>query len=218
MKTASIHRSVQLIALLAGALTGAPALAAELPRAGGGGFYGGIGMRDSGAEQGITLGDAGRRERFSASVAEIPVEQTTIFGGYRWGSDLALEASLGTDGYRLPGAGGVGLMLPGGTDPLARTWNLDVYGSWAFARNLSLYGRLGYAMADSLPTYSTAIIGNRDGRQREGLNYGVGLRYDLGRSLGLRLEYARVGPTTADNGNMMLPETDQVQFGIQLRF
>ena len=53
---------------------------------------------------------------------------------------------------------------------------------------------------------------------RDGLNYGVGLRYDVNRSLGLRLEYARIGTLAQDVGTTVLPEGDRVQFGLQFRF
>ena len=207
-----------MVVALAGGLAGAMVSATKLARTPAAGFYGGVAMRDNGAEQGVALGDPGHWERFTPTLVEVPTEQTTVFGGYRWRNDLALEAALGTDGYRLPGGGGVGLMLPGGSDTLARTWNLDVYGSWAFWRRLSLYGRLGFSQSETSPVYSTAIIGGRDRRYREGLNYGVGLRYDVTRSLGLKLEYARVGATPADGGSLNLPEADQLQFGVQFRF
>ena len=50
------------------------------------------------------------------------------------------------------------------------------------------------------------------------MNYGVGLRYDVTRTLGLRLEYARFGRFAGESVNGLLPESDQVQFGMQFRF
>jgi hypothetical protein len=79
-----------------------------------------------------------------------------------------------------------------------------------------VYGRLGYAQSEATPVYSTAIGADRRGR--DGLNYGVGLRYDLSRSLGLKLEYARVGTHPAEASAWSMPEGDQVQFGLQFRF
>ena len=49
------------------------------------------------------------------------------------------------------------------------------------------------------------------------MNVGVGLRYDMNPSLGLRVEYARFG-RFAGELTSSLPETDQVTFGVQLRF
>ena len=54
-------------------------------------------------------------------------------------------------------------------------------------------------------------------RLRDGVNVGVGLRYDMNSALGLRVEYARFGRFVGEVGTG-LPETDQVSFGVQLRF
>jgi opacity protein-like surface antigen len=182
------------------------------------GFYGGLTLRENGAEQGLAIGAAGNPDRFVSSLFPVPGSQALVFGGYRWRNDLAVEAALhSADGYRLSGRGGVGLMLPAADAP--RTWNVDVYGSWAFWRRFSLYGRLGYSASDPTAVYSTSVasaMAERGGR--DGLNYGVGLRYDVNRSLGLKLEYARVGALALDAGHTVLPDSDQVQFGLQFRF
>lgn len=200
-------------ALLAGGLMVGAASAAD-PRASG--FYGGITMRDQGAEQGVSIGEAGSASRFSTLSVDPRASQALVFGGYRWRNDLAFEAVVGSvDEYRLPGGGGIGLVAPGSSAP-GRTVNVDVYGSWSFWRSFSLYGRLGYAQTDATPVYSTSIA-SADRRHRDGVNYGVGLRYDLSRSFGLKLEYARV-PSLAGETAPTLPEGDQVQFGLQFRF
>ena len=54
-------------------------------------------------------------------------------------------------------------------------------------------------------------------RQRDGVNVGVGLRYDMNPSLGLRVEYARFGRFAGEVG-ATLPDTDQVSVGLQMRF
>ena len=89
--------------------------------------------------------------------------------------------------------------------------------SWSFVRSFALYGRLGYAQTDSSPLGGTAINLSDPRRLREGMNYGVGLRYDLSRSLGLNLEYSRFG-RFAGEFSSALPESDQVSVGLQLRF
>lgn len=159
-------------------------------------------------------------------IADDAGSRTLVFGGYRWGNDLALEAAFATsEGYALRrtdalGRSGVGLALPGlADDAAARNWNVDVFGSWNFWRALSLYGRLGYAQSETGAGY--AAIGGLQGearRGRDGVNYGVGMRYDMSRSLGLKLEYARFGRFPGEIVGSSLPETDQLQFGLQYRF
>ncbi|MEO8741016.1 MAG: outer membrane beta-barrel protein [Casimicrobiaceae bacterium] len=189
------------------------------------GFYGGVTMRDAGAEMpGLQLGTLPLSwNRFRAPVAEDTVQRAVLFGGYRWKSDIAVEASLNTgDRYSLqprlggPG-GGMGLVT---TDPAAHTWNADVYTSWEFVRSVSLYGRLGYAQTETRPLFAGASLVPGDvRRQRDGVNYGLGLRYDMNQSLGLRLEYSRFGRYAVDNAVAgPMPESDQVMIGVQFRF
>ena len=52
---------------------------------------------------------------------------------------------------------------------------------------------------------------------RDGVNYGLGLRYDMNASLGLRLEYGRYGRYPATSRAACL-ESDQVSVGLQFRF
>lgn len=187
------------------------------------GFYGGIALRGNGAEAtGVTFGaQTSTWGRFASPVADdTAASRSLLFGGYRWANNFALEASLSTsDRYVLrpqtpSGRSGVGLsLLP--ADPGSRSWNANLFGSWSFMRRFALYGRLGYAQTDlGAPSVAAVPLD-----PRRGVNYGVGLRYELNPSLGLRLEYARFARfagETVQGG--ILPESDQLQLGVQLRF
>ena len=211
-----------LLSILGAALTigtAAPAFAQD-------GFYGGVSMRDHGAESsGLILGDQPLAwSRFTAPVADDADQRSLVFGGYRWKNNVAVEAALNTaDKYALrPGntgltvGPGVGLNLG---DFTTRSWNADVYTSWEMIRRLSLYGRLGYAQNDLRPFVSSASLFQSDPRrQRDGVNYGVGLRYDVTHSLGLRVEYARFGRFAGEMIGSGMPDSDQVSIGVQFRF
>lgn len=182
-------------------------------------FYGGVSLRDAGAEQGLTFGNIASSVARIAPFEPESVTRASAFGGYRFRSDLVLEASVASSsGYRLPGRGGVGLMLPAEVDAGARHWNVDVVGSWSFWRSMSLYGRLGYVQSELVPSYRTSITAAPERRSGDGLQYGVGLRYDFSRALGLKLEYARVGNAAGEPERGLVPEVDQLQFGVQFRF
>ena len=183
------------------------------------GFYGGIAVRDGTGEQGVAIRDAASPwGRLTPAVGEPQGAQALVYGGYRWRGDVALEAALGSENYRLPGRGGVGLVLPPDDDVTSRRWNVDLQGSWAFWRSLSLYGRMGYSQSEIAPFYRTSVAAAPgESRTRDGLNYGVGLRYDVTRSLGVRLEYARAG-LLGSEATSATPYDDQVQFGVQFRF
>jgi opacity protein-like surface antigen len=191
-----------------------------------GAFYGGVSMRENGAEStGLVLGgETLLWNRFGAPLSDDASQRTLFFGGYRWRNDVSIEAALNTaDKYALRPGGpapwnraGTGLAL---SDAVARSWNADVYTSWEVIRSLSLYGRLGYVQTDTRGMFAGAsLIPGDPRRQREGVNYGLGLRYDVTHSLGLRVEYARFGRFAGEGIGSGLPDSDQVSVGVQFRF
>ncbi len=189
------------------------------------GFYGGVVLRQGPQEgPGIQIGNlASVWGKFVAPTADETVARTLLYGGYRLSNDVAVEAAVSAvDRYALApgGRGGVGLAIASPTASVTpQSWNADVYTSWAFRKSLALYGRLGYAQSDSPLSYGPASFLTSDPRRpRDGMNYGVGLRYDVTRALGLRVEYARFGRFAGESVNGMLPESDQLQFGMQYRF
>lgn len=195
-----------------------------------GGFYGGVSMRDNGAESTglvLTAQPAGQTliwNRFSAPAVDDSAQRSLVYGGYRWRNDVAVEAAFNsTDKYALrPASSGLsigpGLGLNFG-DMTARAWNADVYTSWEFVRSLSLYGRLGYTQNEARPLFAGAsLVPGDPRRQRDGVNYGVGLRYDVTHALGLRVEYARFGRFAGEIVGNGMPESDQVSIGVQYRF
>jgi opacity protein-like surface antigen len=196
------------------------------------GFYGGVSLRDRGTESmGLNVGAATSSwTRFAAPAVDESPSRALVFGGYRWRNDIAVEALFSSaDKYALRPVespvvhGGVGLGIGnttlGLTDVQSRNWNLDVFTSWSFYKSFALYGRLGYGPTDATsgmigPSISNGVDPRRG---RDGVNYGVGLRYDMNSDLGLRLEYARFGRFGLDLSST-LPESDHVTFGVQYRF
>lgn len=191
------------------------------------GFYGGVELRSGGVElRGVDFGPvASTWGRYTEPVpTDVAGQRSLLFGGYRFANAMALEGSFSTtDRNRLalgdsPVSGrGVGLSIPGATAAPARSWNADVYTAWSFLHRFSLYGRLGYVQPDTAPSYALALV-PADPPRRDGVNYGVGLRYDVTSALGLRLEYARFPHFVGEGSTGPLPESDQVQLGVQFRF
>ncbi len=217
-----------MLAVVAAALmaSAAPAFAQDAaPAAEGAGFYGGLSLRTSGRDgDGVSFGHLTLvSSRFALPMAEDGGTRSLAYGGYRWTNDLAVEAAVGTaDRYALqplmPGSRrGVGLALASDGEVAGKAWNVDVFGSWELRKRFALYGRLGYAQNDVQASYGQGVVTDAR-RTRDGVNYGLGLRYDMSPALGLRLEYARFGRVPGEVLNGTLPENDQVQFGVQFRF
>lgn len=216
-----------LASLFLALMLGAAPLAGAQERpaaAAGGGFYGGVSQRAAGAEGfGLSFGHLESSwNRFALPVADDGGVRLMAFGGYRWNNDLGIEAAVATTDRLVPmplsaSARGVGLSLAGGNEPSARALSADVFTTWEFRKSFALYGRLGYAASEAAPShYAGSVVDLR--RNRDGVNYGVGLRYDMTRALGLRVEYARFGRLPGDAVNGLLPDNDQLQFGVQFRF
>ena len=155
------------------------------------GFYGGVALRSAGTDSaGVSFGHLQSAwTKFALPNADDSGARTLAYGGFRWDNDVALEASIGTlDRVTLtpatPGARrGVGLALTGDGDTAARSWNVDVYTSWEFRKSMALYGRLGYAQSEAAPAYVPTFTSDVR-RNRDGVNYGLGLRYDMSPALG----------------------------------
>ena len=187
------------------------------------GFYGGLAMRDRGGESdGLQFGHlANAWSKFILPAAEDNGTRTLAYGGYRWANDIAVEAALASaDRFALrpESAQGMGLALANAGDVAAKIWNVDVYTSWGFAKRFALYGRLGYIQNEPVVLYPALANLSDVRRNRDGVNYGVGLRYDVNPVLGLRLEYARFGRLAGEPMTGVLPDSDHVQFGLQFRF
>lgn len=218
------HSVASAIACCVAALLATPAMAAADPVAPAG-FYGGVSLRNADQKgQGLSLGGVDSVwSRYTLPVSDDTGTRALAYGGYRFANDLALEAAVSTlDRYSLtpavPGARrGVGLGLTHDADPGGKTWNVDLYTTWEFRRSLALYGRLGYAQSDTQSAPASNFTSDVR-RNRDGVNYGLGLRYDLNPALGLRLEYARFARFPGEIAAGTLPEGDQVQLGVQFRF
>ena len=220
--------SALIVAALASALLAPSGAAQERAAADAGGFYGGVALRDAGVDAAGGL-DFGRLAstwgRFASPVSSDDAHRALVFGGYRWANDVAVEGSFSTaDRYALrpfdaATPRGIGLSL-GATPALAsRAWNADVYTSWSFRKSISLYGRLGYAQGEASPAYALAALAPSEARRlRDGVNYGLGVRYDVTPALGLRLEYARFSRFAGEAVAGPLPDSDQLQLGMQFRF
>jgi hypothetical protein len=194
------------------------------------GFYGGVSVRDNASSGvGMSFGSSASAiglNRYPTTVGDELATRSLAFGGYRWHNDLAVEASVSSlDQYALRpldpanARRGIGLRFGAGAgDVASRSVNVDVVTSWTFYKSMALYGRLGYAQTEGAQFAGAAplsIVANHG--LRDGMNYGVGLRYDMNSTLGLRVEYSRFGRFAGEFGTS-LPESDQVTLGVQFRF
>lgn len=213
---------VVLMAAALGALSQGGGVAAQSPVEISG-FYGGVALRDrSTGDAGWTFGPGTPvAVSVTAPLPEDAAARHTLFGGYRWRNQFAVEAALArSETYSLRPYGGasqagVGLRLAGDGGLAGAAWNVDVVGGYTIRQALALYGRIGYAQAEGAGLHA-AVPEARTGR--DGVNYGVGLRYDITRELGVNLEYTRFGRFAFESTGNAFPESDRVRVGVRFRF
>ena len=177
-----------LIVSIAGAATAIPGVGRRARQdVDASGFYGGLSMRDRGTDSG---GPSVRPPFARVEQVHVAVGATTTAHARSPSAAIAgVTTSLSKLPWRpliasrfdpmAPHSPGMGFALANGTKPAAKTWNVDVYTSWGFAKRFSLYGRLGYIQNESAPSFpANALVGDVR-RIRDGVNYGLGLRYDV---------------------------------------
>ncbi len=134
--------------------------------------------------------------------------------GYKYSRYLAVEGELVDFGR-------------GANEPFASPGNLaSTFRSTGFGVDtiatlplwhMSFYGRLGAYRGDraGFHTYSTALLGDNGARGTR-LRYGLGVRYDVTKALGIRAEMERYSPLGSQLPGEI--EADQFSLGVSWRF
>ena len=124
-----------------------------------------------------------------------------LFGGYQFNPHFAVEGGYADLG-KVKGSGVTsGVNLDASTKLSA--WDVAAVGSWPFASQFSVFGKLGayYGTVDSTGTASGAG-GSASAAAKDsnvGFTYGLGARYDFTRNLAARAEWQRYNKMGGDN-------------------
>jgi OOP family OmpA-OmpF porin len=105
-----------------------------------------------------------------------------IFGGFQFNRHLGVE--LGYANLGEASASGLGVTATAEVT----AWDLVAVGSLPIMDRFSVYGKLGLFLADA---EVTSNVGVSSDESESGITFGVGLRYDFTRNLGLRAEWQR---------------------------
>lgn len=126
--------------------------------------------------------------------------------GYRYSRYLSVETGYADFGPPAPG-------LATGT-PRGRGFSMDTIGTLPLWGQASLYGRLGAWRSGA----GVSLLGGGEPglHAGSGLRYGLGVKYDLTRSVGLQAEMERFSPL--DRWGPREAETDQFTLGVRWRF
>jgi hypothetical protein len=100
----------------------------------------------------------------------------------------------------------------------ATGFGVDTVATLPIWRSFSFYGRLGAyrgEAANAFSTYSTSLLSGNSARGTR-WRYGLGMRYDFTRSLGIHAELDRYSPLGSPLASDV--EADQVTVGVSWRF
>lgn len=140
-----------------------------------------------------------------------------VFGGFQFNRHFALEAgyaNLGEVTAAVPAGGGI----PAADVAIEATaFELVGVGVLPLAERFSVYGKLGVYMADTEVRVSFAGLGSvTRSDDNTGLTFGLGLRYDVTPSLGVRAEWQRYSDVSADAFGES--DLDLISLGVLWRF
>ena len=150
----------------------------------------------------------------AASASPLADQAVRLKLGYKYSRYLAVESEF-VDAAR-PGDL---FASPGNLTSAFRapaTYGVDTIATlplWRF----SFYGRMGAYRGDprnTFGTYSTWLLGDNSSRSR--WRYGLGMRYDFTKSLGVRAEMERY--SLMGGSSVSEPESDQISLGVSWRF
>lgn len=128
--------------------------------------------------------------------------------GYRYSRYFAVET-----GYA--DFGSVSVRAPFGAMPArGRGFSMETVGTIPLWTRVALYGRFGAWRSESGTTLLSAGEGSY--RPGAGLRYGLGVKYDLTRRVGVQAEMERLSPL--DRWGAHDSDTDQVTLGVTWRF
>lgn len=182
--------------------------------------------QEGGYFAGVRFGQTGKAWSFTAPGLKLgqALEYTrgsdvsnTAFSGYQFESGLALGAALNADRGDNIIRSSLGLKFDGmrWADSRANV-NVDVVSAFNWRNSLSVFGKLGVGRGDSrvTPEWASASASALD---RTAISYGVGVRYDITSSLGLKLELTRGTRFGMDRLRTDV-DGDAVNFGIRWSF
>ena len=130
-----------------------------------------------------------------------------ILGGYNFNRNLAAELGYTDLGKAKASGGGVTAEIK------STAWELVGVGSYPIANQFSVYGKLGLYVAE---TKASSNIGISEKKTNNDLTYGLGVRYDFSREVGVRGEWQRY--SKVGGGDIGKSDVDVLSVGVVWNF
>jgi len=169
------------------------------------GFYGGLGAGRARTDI-DTAGIAGSTDKNDNA--------WKAFGGYQFNQNFAVEGGYVDLGKASVNGTQGGLPAFGSTD--SKAWQAAVVGSLPLTQQLALTGKLGIARTETDTSGSRSGVAFSGTDRETAPTYGVGLRYDFTKTIGVRGEWERFRFNSASLGGKN--DTDLYSVSAVFRF
>jgi len=169
--------------------------------------------QDQGFYAGLTLGQSKQKDACDGLGGGVSCDDNDtawrILGGYQFNKHLAVELGYTDVGEVSASAGTARASIE------AKIWELVAVGSWPFTPNFSAYGKLGMYRGDT--DFTTNIPGfSNESESNSDLTYGLGVRWDFTKNLGVRAEYQIY--KDVGGGNIGEGDVDVISIGVIWKF
>ncbi|MCZ2134758.1 MAG: porin family protein [Burkholderiales bacterium] len=186
--------------------------------------------QDSGRFGGVRLDGGTRTWSFTAPGLKLgqAIEYTrgrelanTAFGGYQFENGVAFGAALNATPSGVLHGDALGLRFDGmrWRGDARPNLNVDVVSAFNWRNSLSVFGKFGVGRSDAraVPDWVPPPTSSALALDRPSLSYGLGVRYDINSSLGLKLELTRGTRFGLDRLRTDV-DPDAVNFGLRWSF
>jgi OOP family OmpA-OmpF porin len=138
-----------------------------------------------------------------------------IFGGYQVNRNFSIE--LGYTDLGEASATGTFLGSPAALNLETTAWELVGIGSVPLGRQFSIYGKVGIYRADTEVQATLGGVSDSVDETNTDLTFGLGLRYDFTRTIGVRAEWQRY--SDVGGGDLGAEaDIDVLSVGVVVRF
>jgi len=141
--------------------------------------------QDQGFYAGLTLGQSKQKDACDGIGGGASCDDKDnawrILGGYQFNKNLAVELGYNDLG-EVSASGAFSASIE------AKAWEVTAVGSWPFTPQFSAYGKLGLYRGETDFSTNNPAFGSESETNTD-LTYGIGVRWDFTKNLGVRAEY-----------------------------
>jgi OmpA-OmpF porin, OOP family len=167
--------------------------------------------QDAGWYVGATLGQSKSKDACEGGPVDCDDKDNAwrILGGYQFNKNLAIELGYTDLGEASASGGGFTASIE------AAVWELVAVGSLPITPNFSVYGKLGMYRGETDLTTNLPGISN-ESESNTDLTFGIGVRWDFTKNLGLRAEYQVY--QDVGGGNIGEGDVEVISLGVIWKF